>query len=1317
MNVLSVPVRTKVALWLSTVLFICLGSYFFVHTASAESPDVIVAEGLPEVLKGTNLVLETVKERIDAQGAELALAESSNDPYIALLIELLEKLIAIYQQLLEQQDGEADADGAVKVEYIKARENILEDGTMEFYIVFGVTPAKGDIHISSTASEAVVFRVTDENGVSQNDDIRAYTLSSTADEYAGLNEVNGGETEEFTLAVDFNPDSEGSYRLFLDKLYYKNEAGQRFTLILGDEFRTQRVEWDGEENEEGTLQLSFEGKKMSPISNVSLRIAQAICGIADTSCAWDKTPIEPAPIYGKDGDPYLKFIKPAGGQNETVTIGNGLYAITVTDPLAKESTATDGKYRVYLQKYASDNSSTLENLYEANIKRIEESGGSIYLKWDFTVDGTTNKIPAGWYYIYAVNTETSVRGNVSAYTFLVNDVTAPTMTLSAKPISISAGESSIISWSSTNANYCSDGDKMDTSGSFTTDILSATKTYTVTCVGDGGSVTKSITVSVGETELHVVGVYEGSSDHGGCYSTRAPVSVRVRNTGKPIILALSAYEPVLWNISLDEGAQVKEIILGGYHSQNINDIPVNVSKQYTFLNGVGSQGVDTGSGVFIDARNPSGKIYHGTSCAENAAVPMDQRIYFKSGGEYYYAYAQGSTQYTKWASKLKTVTGLDVKSFQGKPSGTTFTVPSTVTADATVKQIEQGLPQVLRAAQMVLETVEEQITPNANVLGASTATEKQVQKLVDTLEETVRIYRNVLDEQKQVARAIVTKPVITVTSPNGGEQWEMGQMNTVTWTPYSYNPDVNPSYAVTAYLERKERKGYTTFGKVEESGKASIHWVTGELDSATKGGSFVEPGEGYYIRVVNNVTGASDRSDKPFTILPKSVDLKVNGSDGPVSVPAGTAMTVSWTSQGMDTCTIYGADQSPFGGEAQVVPVGENGTMTLYAPLANEGISVYCSDQVDGVIAKQVNDWVTIDNTHLQILNPNGSEIVKVGEPFDVKWSQSGIATLSIALYKNDKWYKWLQKDQISKEFSGYKDGFYHYTWVPSSADVSTADLNQSIYKIYITGQKLDGTDYLDDKSDATFIFSAPSLMSASPLTGVAPLGVTFNLSSGICTGNWFRIVYGDGIIEDLGGCSLIDTPNPTIPPHYHTYSAVGTYTAKLQALIGGTWYNQSSTTVTVSADKGIDVSLLGSTAKVTIGPDNLDDSATYTISLNVAAFGEDAYVSINPATSIRYSIRDSAGNLAIKGAQTAALTSTADQEDTTYFIAEGSTENFTLSVKYTPGVSNTIARLWLDSINYGFTSGSIGQSWTTSPKFRTSLVTMNASCTINCEF
>lgn len=78
---------------------------------------------------------------------------------------------------------------------------------------------------------------------------------------------------------------------------------------------------------------------------------------------------------------------------------------------------------------------------------------------------------------------------------------APTVSLSATPASVSAGASSTLNWSSTNATSCTSiggtwtGTQL-TSGTASTGIINQTTVYTLTCTGIGGSTSASATVSV-----------------------------------------------------------------------------------------------------------------------------------------------------------------------------------------------------------------------------------------------------------------------------------------------------------------------------------------------------------------------------------------------------------------------------------------------------------------------------------------------------------------------------------------------------------------------------------------------------------------------------------------------------------------------------------------------------------------------------------------------------------------------------------------------------------------------------------------------------
>src|SRR3989344_4913992 len=459
---------------------------------------------------------------------------------------------------------------------------------------------------------------------------------------------------------------------------------------------------------------------------------------------------------------------------------------------------------------------------------------------------------------------------------------------------------------------------------------------------------------------------------------------------------------------------------------------------------------------------------------------------------------------------------------------------------------------------------------------------------------------------------------ITVTAPNGGEKWEIGQLNTITWAPYGYNPDVNPVSDVKAYLMKKVRYGtddqYINVGEIVPGGKASIHWEGKILPPGATGAKYADPGE-YYIDVHNIKTKVVDMSDAPFILLPRGVDIKVNGSDGPVTLADNQKVTVSIkTGADFANCTLHGMRVNP-GGITPVISLGQavaggSSTSEGYAyapPFVGDSpnavaIHIICTKSDESMRTDIVEVNVLGGVASLRVVSPNGGEKIPLGQPYKIAWRQSGLSKVSIALYSFDQWKEWIVKD-----LSLDKDALdtYSYVWTPSPTDI-----NSISKKIYITGQKADGTGYVDDKSDAPFGFTSSTSgtlgtyqfflssgangttknisqadalancklnannnptqtirctwngieiynntllplpvtpFSGSPTSGVAPLTVSFNLSKAICDGSvGWKINYGDGATENLGGCSLIDTPNPVFNPHPHTYKTAGTYTAKL---------------------------------------------------------------------------------------------------------------------------------------------------------------------------
>lgn len=122
--------------------------------------------------------------------------------------------------------------------------------------------------------------------------------------------------------------------------------------------------------------------------------------------------------------------------------------------------------------------------------------------------------------------------------------------------------------------------------------------------------------------IESIGVYEAGNAPrvAGAGGRAGSVQVRVRRSSKPIILVLSAYEPVNWMLTVEPGANLVAVLTAGYHS---------------------------------------GQVFG----AGRARLQEVGRLY---------AYKRGGAEYNALNSEVQRMTGKPIDSFQGRYDGDTF---------------------------------------------------------------------------------------------------------------------------------------------------------------------------------------------------------------------------------------------------------------------------------------------------------------------------------------------------------------------------------------------------------------------------------------------------------------------------------------------------------------------------------------------------------------------------------------------------------------------------------------------------------------------
>ena len=86
----------------------------------------------------------------------------------------------------------------------------------------------------------------------------------------------------------------------------------------------------------------------------------------------------------------------------------------------------------------------------------------------------------------------------------------------------------------------------------------------------------------GNKELHLIAAYEATSPQDNGNPSKNTIEVKIQRKNKPIILALSAYEPINWNVTIEPGAVIEKIIINGYEKQTVSGVSGIPIEEYSY---------------------------------------------------------------------------------------------------------------------------------------------------------------------------------------------------------------------------------------------------------------------------------------------------------------------------------------------------------------------------------------------------------------------------------------------------------------------------------------------------------------------------------------------------------------------------------------------------------------------------------------------------------------------------------------------------------------------------------------------------------------
>ena len=278
---------------------------------------------------------------------------------------------------------------------------------------------------------------------------------------------------------------------------------------------------------------------------------------------------------------------------------------------------------------------------------------------------------------------------------------------------------------------------------------------------------------------------------------------------------------------------------------------------------------------------------------------------------------------------------------------------------------------------------------------------------------------------------------ITVLSPNGGERWTLNTRTDSDTCSVLHCEEIKWSggsgtdwRSVSAYLEQYVNNQFVTVGKIPAYGYGSISWPVGIIVSTSCTGdsypdlynctkSLVNPGQ-YYVRLVDKVTGATDRSDAAFSI-----------------VAAGTCI------QKDSSCCLNG-----------------------FCALTNITCVIGSSPSFQGCSSTCLPKWTCIPSTQpsITVLSPNGGESWNAGNTYLITWRSSGVSNINLSL-----------NPETSGGITACAQG-QTITYLPASSGSYSLTVPSNMcggkYKVKLVDY---GNSAIEDSSDAPFSIVAAS--------------------------------------------------------------------------------------------------------------------------------------------------------------------------------------------------------------------------------------------------
>lgn len=263
-------------------------------------------------------------------------------------------------------------------------------------------------------------------------------------------------------------------------------------------------------------------------------------------------------------------------------------------------------------------------------------------------------------------------------------------------------------------------------------------------------------------------------------------------------------------------------------------------------------------------------------------------------------------------------------------------------------------------------------------------------------------YQSNPDSTDDVFITRFSSPRIDIFIPNGGESFEAGSIQDITWSSIGVNGNVKIEYSIDG-----GNNWSVMVSSTENDG--SYSWtVPGTLSNQC------------LVRISETDGSPSSTSASVFSIIPSII---VNFPNGGESFEGGSIQNITWSSFGIDgnVKIEYSIDEGSNWSEI-VSSAPNSGSYTWVIPINISNLCLVRISETDGSLSDTSNAVFSIIPPHgtITVVSPNGGENLEVNSIHNITWTTTGSIGLINIDYSLDNGVNWTSILYSSNYISPY---------------------------------------------------------------------------------------------------------------------------------------------------------------------------------------------------------------------------------------------------------------------------------------------------------